>query len=71
MRPKKKKKLFGCPPPPTPNFWKLEKIFTVQKYTAPNFQNSKFFFIFFENFDLLKIFFKLFFQLVYILILVL
>ena len=21
----KKKKLFGCPPPPAPNFWKLEK----------------------------------------------
>ena len=42
-----KKKLFGCPPPPAPNFWKLEKRFTVQKYTAPNFQNSKksFFFL--------------------------
>ena len=31
--------------------WK--KIFTVQKYTAPNFQNSKKGFFFFENFDLL------------------
>ena len=39
-----KKKLFGCPPLPAPNFWKLEKRFTVQKYTAPNFQNSKKFF---------------------------
>ena len=32
--------------------WK--KAFTVQKYTAPNFQNSIFFF--FENVDLSKIF---------------
>ena len=35
-----KKKLFGFPPPPAPNFWKLEKVFTVQKYAAPNFQYS-------------------------------
>ena len=43
----KKKKLFGCPPPSAPNLWKLEKNFNVQKYTAPNFQNSKkdFFFL--------------------------
>ena len=27
----KKKKLFGCPPPPTPNFWKLEKSFYCTK----------------------------------------
>ena len=27
IRPKKKKKLFGCPPPPALNFWKLEKSF--------------------------------------------
>ena len=47
---KAKKKLFGCPPPPAPNFWKPKKVFTVQKYTASNFQNSQFFF--FENFDL-------------------
>ena len=42
--------------------WK--KVFTVQKYTAPNFQNSKKKkgFFFFENFDLLKIFFKLLFS---------
>ena len=40
---KKKKKLFSCPPPPAPNFWKLKEVFTVQKYTAPNFQNSNFF----------------------------
>ena len=39
---KEKEKLIGCPPQPAPNFWKLEKsFFTVQKYTAPNFQNSK------------------------------
>ena len=59
-----KKKLFGCPPPPAPNFWKLEKLFTVQKYTAPSFQNSKKRFVFFclENSDLLKIFFKLLFS---------
>ena len=36
--------------------WK--KFFTVQKYTAPNFENSNKVF-FFENFDPLKIFFKL------------
>ena len=56
--------LFGCPPPPGPNLWKLEKkVFTVQKYIAPNFQYSLlfffFFFFFFENFDPLEIFFKL------------
>ena len=38
---KKEKKLFGCPPLPAPYFWKLEKKNTVQKYIAPNFQNSK------------------------------
>ena len=27
----KKKKLFGCPLPPTPNFWKLEKSFYCTK----------------------------------------
>ena len=54
-----KKKLFGCPPTPAPNFWKLENDFTVQKNTGPNFQNSKkkkkkktffFFFFFFWEF---------------------
>ena len=35
-----------------------KKVFTVQKYTAPNFQNSKKVFFFFENFDLLKNIFK-------------
>ena len=36
------------------------KVYIVQKYTTPNFQNStKKVFFFFENFDLLKIFFKL------------
>ena len=51
------KKLFGCPPPPAPNFEKLdfEKVFTVQKYTAPNFQSLKKVFFFFENFDLSKL----------------
>ena len=28
-----KEQLFGCPPPPAPNFEKLEKSFAVQKYT--------------------------------------
>ena len=52
--------LFGCPPPPAPNFWKLEKkVFTVQKYITPNFQYLIFFFFFFENFNPLEIFFKL------------
>ena len=60
IRPKKKK--FGCPPPPAPNFWKLKKSFTVQKYTAPNFQNSQKVFFLFENFDLLEIFSKLLFS---------
>ena len=39
-------------------FENRKKVFTVQKYTAPNFQNSKKSFFFFENFDILKIFFK-------------
>ena len=62
---KKKKKsylvvLHG--PPLICENWK--KVFTVQKYTAPNFQNppppqSFFFFFPFENFGLLEIFFKL------------
>ena len=44
----RKKKLFGCRPPPASNFenWKQN---TIRKYTAPNFQNSTFFF---DNFDL-------------------
>ena len=42
--------MFGCPPPPVPNFEKLEEFFTVQKYTAPNFQNSIFFFLEFSGF---------------------
>ena len=32
---KKKKKLFGCPPPPAPNFWKLEKSFYCTKVYRP------------------------------------
>ena len=67
----RKKKLFGCPPPPAPNFWKLEKVFTVQKYTTPNFQNSKKSCFFSLR---ISIFWKYFliccFQLVYILTLV-
>ena len=31
----KKKKLFGCPPPPAPNFWKLEKSFYCTKVYRP------------------------------------
>ena len=31
VRQKKKKKLFGCPPLPAPNFWKLEKKFLLYK----------------------------------------
>ena len=34
LRPKKKK-LFGCPPPPAPNFWKLEKSFYCTKVYRP------------------------------------
>ena len=50
---RKKKKLFGCPPLPAPvSFENWKKVFTVQKYTAPNFQNSKKVFFFFDNFDL-------------------
>ena len=57
---RQKKKLFGCPLPPAPNFWKLEESFYCTKVYALNFQNSKKrLFFFFENFDLLKIFFKL------------
>ena len=48
--------------------WK--KVFTVQKYAAPNFQNSQKSFFFFENFDLLKICWSCCCQLIYILILV-
>ena len=40
--------------------WK--EVFTVQKYTAPNFQNSKKSFFFYENFDLLKIWQKVYFR---------
>ena len=36
-------------------FLKVEKVFTVQKYTTPNFQNL---FFLFHNLDLLKIFLK-------------
>ena len=36
-----------------------KKVFTVQMYTAPNFQNFKKVFFSSENFDLLKIFLKL------------
>ena len=52
---KKKKKLFGCPPPPAPNCWKLENN-SVQKYTAPSFQNSKTIFFSFENLSFESIF---------------
>ena len=64
----RKKKLFGCPPPPAPTFKIWKKVFTLQKYTAPNFKNSKKVCLFFENFDLSKIFLSCCFQLVYILI---
>ena len=30
-----KKRLFGCPPPPAPNFWKLEKSFYCTKVYRP------------------------------------
>ena len=49
--------LFGCPPPPALIFENRKKVFTVQKYTTPNFRIPKKGF-FFENFDLLKIFFS-------------
>ena len=71
---KKKKRLFGCPPLPAPNFWKLEKRFYCTKVLLPlifRIKKKKGFFFFFENFDLLKIFLSCCFQLVYILILVL
>ena len=69
---KAKKRLFGYPSPPAPNFWKLEKkgFLTVQKYTAPKFSEFQIRFFFFENFDPLKIFLSCCCQLVYILILV-
>ena len=56
MRPKKKSCLVVLHRPPL-IFKNWKKVFTVQKCTAPNFQNSKKSFFFFENFDLLKIFF--------------
>ena len=50
IRPKKKRScLVVLHRPPLMKNWK--KVFTVQKYTAPNFQNSKkvgFFFVFLE-----------------------
>ena len=59
LRPKKKKSLVVLHRPPL-IFENWKKVFIVQKYTAPNFQNSKKkCFFFFENFDLLTIFFKL------------
>ena len=57
----KKEKLFGCPPPPAPNFWKLEKkVFSVQKYTTPNYQNSPKVFLFLLCFLRILIFHKYF-----------
>ena len=56
IRPKKKSCLvvLHCPPLIFEN-WK--KVFTVQKYTAPNFSEfQKKFFFFFDNFEVLKIF---------------
>ena len=70
VRPGKKKSCLVVLHRPPLIFKNWEKVFTVQKYAAPNFQNSKKSFFFFENFDLLKIFLSCF-QLVYILILVL
>ena len=58
IRPKKKSCLVVLHRPPL-IFENWKKVFTVQQYTAPNFQNSKKSFFFFENFDLLKIIFKL------------
>ena len=41
----KLRKLFGCPPPPAACLYlhdhSRQNVFTVQKYTTPNFQNSK------------------------------
>ena len=34
---KKKRKVVGCPSLPAPTFKNWRKVFTVQKYTAPNF----------------------------------
>ena len=42
-------KVFGCPPPPALFFENWEKVFTVQKYTEPDFQNLKKKAFFFEN----------------------
>ena len=63
---KKKKKLFGCPPLPTPNFWKLEKSFYCTKVYRPLFSEfqKKVFFFLWEFWSFKNIF-------VYILILVL
>ena len=72
IRQKKKSCLVVLHRPPL-IFENWKKVFTVQKYTAPNFQNSpppKKSFFFFENFDLFKNI-SCCFQLVYILILVL
>ena len=71
IRPKKGCLVLLYRPPLIFENWK--KVFTVQKYTAPNFQNSKNGFLslsLFENFDPLKIFLSCCYQLVYILTLV-
>ena len=71
---KKKRKLFGCPPPPTLIFKNWKKSFYCTKvYSAPNFQNSKksWPFFFWEFWSFKNIFLSCSFQLVYILILVL
>ena len=41
------KKLFGCPPPPTPSFWKLEKSFHRTKVYHTLFSEFNFFFFLF------------------------
>ena len=50
--------LFGCPPPPAPNLWKLEKKFLLYKSISHLIFSINFFFVV-ENFDPLEIFFKL------------
>ena len=52
---KKKKRLFVLHRPPL-IFENWKKVFTVQKYTAPNFQNSKKFFFLWEFWSFKNIF---------------
>ena len=50
--------LFGCPPPPAPKLWKLEKKLLLYK-SISHLIFSIIIIFFFENFDPLEIFFKL------------